>query len=230
MSAALEPEPEWQLEWDEGAVGRAITPIRLRSYRVAARGDLHGALRLYDWNAVASAAVLVTVAMVEVIVRNAMDSQLTAWAARRGEGSWFDTIPVDGRALADLERACRAAESSTGGNDFHGKAVAELGFGFWRCLVAQRYLTPLWVPALNQAFPNGYRDIRERRLRVERNLAGLVTVRNRAAHHEPIHCRDLLADLRAAVEVATWVDVDAGAWVAARSPLENVVRRRPRTA
>ncbi|MCF8609965.1 hypothetical protein L5G28_07290 [Gordonia sp. HY285] len=83
---------------------------------------------------------------------------------------------------------------------------------------------------MNKAFPNGYRDIRERRHRVERNLAGLVTVRNRAAHHEPIHRRDLLADLRAAVEVATWVDVDAGAWVAARSPLANVVRRRPRAA
>lgn len=91
-------------------------------------------------------------------------------------------------------------------------------------LVARRYLTSLWVPALNKAFPYGYRDIRERRLRVEQDLAALVAVRNRAAHHEPIHGRDLLADLRSAVEIATWVD---GAWVAARSPLESVVRRRP---
>ncbi|MCF8601883.1 hypothetical protein L5I01_00765 [Gordonia sp. HY442] len=222
MSAALGPE------WDEYAIGRAITPVRLQSYQSAARGDLHAALRLYDWNAVASAAVLMTVAMVEVITRNAMDSQLSAWAARRGEPSWFETIPLDGKALAALEHAFRKVEAAPCGNDFHGKVVAELSFGFWRILVAQRYLTSLWVPALNKAFPYGYRDIRERRFRVEQNLAALVAVRNRAAHHEPIHGRDLLADLRSAVEVATWVDVDAGAWVAARSPLESVVRRRPR--
>lgn len=216
--------------WDEDAIGRAITPIRLQSYRTAARGDLHTALRLYDWNAVASAAVLVTVAMVEVITRNALDAQLTVWAARRGERSWFDAVPLDGRALADLEHACRKAEQAGCARDFHGKVVAELGFGFWRILVGGRYVTTLWVPALTKAFPNGYRDIRERRLRVERNLAALVAVRNRAAHHEPIHRRDLLADLRAAVEIATWIDVDAGAWVAARSPLENVVARRPRAS
>jgi hypothetical protein len=85
----------------------------------------------------------------------------------------------------------------------------------------------LWIPALSKAFPSGCRDIRERRARVERQLSGLVTVRNRAAHHEPIHRRDLLGDLRAAVELATWVDIDAGAWVAARSPLERVVQCKP---
>lgn len=221
MSTAMD------MEWDD-AIGRVVTAQRLRSYRLVTHGDEHAALRLYDWNAVASAAVLVTVAMVEVTVRNAMDAQLAAWAGRRGESSWFDTIPLDGRHLGDLELAMRSVERGPVGADFHGKVVAELGFGFWRLLVAQRYLTTLWIPSLSKAFPNGYRDIRERRARVERQLSGLVTVRNRAAHHEPIHRRDLLADLRAAVELATWVDVDAGAWVAARSPLEQVVRRRPR--
>jgi len=221
MSTAMD------MEWDD-AIGRAVTAQRLRSYRLVTRGDEHAALRLYDWNSVAAAAVLVTVAMVEVTVRNAMDAQLMAWAGRRGDSSWFDTIPLDDRHLGDLERAMRAVERGPGGSDFHGKVVAELGFGFWRCLVAERYLTTLWVPALNKAFPNGYRDVRDRRARVERHLSGLVTVRNRAAHHEPIHRRDLLGDLRAAVELATWVDADAGAWVAARSPLEGVVRRKPR--
>ena len=52
-------------------------------------------------------------------------------------------------------------------------------------------------------------------------------VRNRAAHHEPIHRRDLARDLAAAVELVDWVCPHACAWVAARSPLEQLIRDRP---
>ncbi|HXL93420.1 MAG TPA: hypothetical protein VN969_31200 [Streptosporangiaceae bacterium] len=38
-----------------------------------------------------------------------------------------------------------------------GKVVAELHFGFWRYLLASKYYTALWVPALSAAFPAGRR-------------------------------------------------------------------------
>lgn len=204
-----------------------LTMARLRSYLDATRGDLTAALRLYDWNTVVSAAVLATVAMVEVLVRNAMDAQLTRWADHRGEDSWLEIVPLEARGLDDLDRAQRAVEVRGVSVQFHDHVVAELGLGFWRYLAAQRYLTSLWVPALSKAFPNGYRDVRERRRAVERRLTALTIVRNRVAHHEPVHRRDLAADLRAAVELATWVHPLAGEWVATRSPLERVIARRP---
>ncbi|MBM7366238.1 hypothetical protein [Gordonia hydrophobica] len=213
---------------DSAVLGSLLTVTRLRSYLAATRGDLPAALRLYDWNTVVSAAVLATVAMVEVVVRNAMDTQLTLWADRRGEDSWLETIPLESRGLDDLDRAQKAVEVRGVSAQFHDHVVAELGLGFWRYLAAQRYLTSLWVPALGKAFPHGYRDVRERRRAVERRLAALTIVRNRVAHHEPIHRRDLSADLRAAVELATWVHPIAGEWVATRSPLEPVIARRPR--
>ncbi|MGB3303350.1 MAG: hypothetical protein WBA38_04550 [Gordonia sp. (in: high G+C Gram-positive bacteria)] len=209
-------------------VPRLLTAVRLRSYLDAARGDIAAALRLYDWNIMASAAVMATVAMVEVVTRNAMDTQLVDWARHRGDDSWFEIIPIEARGLEDLDRAQRSVENRGVSTEYHDQVVAELTIGFWRYLVAQRYLTSLWVPALHKAFPSGYRDIRERRRGVERHLTTLAFVRNRAAHHEPIHRRDLRADLRAAVELATWVHVDAGDWVARRSPLEAVAARRPR--
>ncbi|ALG85541.1 hypothetical protein [Gordonia phthalatica] len=212
---------------DPAVMGRLLTTVRLRSYLEATQGDLPAALRLYDWNTVVSAAAMATVAMVEVVVRNAMDVQLGRWARLRGEASWLEIVPLEPRGLADLERAERAVEARGVSTSFHDHVVAELGFGFWRYLTAQRYLTSLWVPALGKAFPHGYRDLRERRRGVERRLTALTIVRNRAAHHEPIHRRDLRADLRAAVELATWVHPDAGAWVATRSPLESVIARRP---
>ncbi|MGB3697318.1 MAG: hypothetical protein WBA05_07785 [Gordonia sp. (in: high G+C Gram-positive bacteria)] len=209
-------------------MSRLLTRERLRSYLSATGGDLSAALRLYDWNIRASASVMATVAMVEVVVRNAIDVQLLAWARRRGEDSWFEILPVETRGAADLDRALIAVERRGVCAGFHDQVVAELTLGFWRYLVAQRYLTSLWVPALNKAFPLGYRDLRERRRGVEAHLSRLTYVRNRAAHHEPIHRRDLRTDLRSAVELATWVNADAGEWVATRSPLESVLMRRPR--
>ncbi|NLG45918.1 hypothetical protein [Gordonia sp. (in: high G+C Gram-positive bacteria)] len=212
---------------DPALMAKLLTSTRLRSYVDATRGDLPAALRLYDWNTVVSAAVLATVAMVEVIVRNSMDTQLTRWASARGERSWLDALPLEPRGVDDLDRAQRAVEARGVCVDYHDHVVAELNLGFWRYLAAQRYLTSLWVPALGKAFPHGYRDVRERRRAVERHLTSLAIVRNRVAHHEPVHRRDLCGDLRAGVELATWVHPEAGAWVASRSPLEAVIARRP---
>jgi hypothetical protein len=52
-------------------------------------------------------------------------------------------------------------------------------------------------------------------------------VRNRAAHHEPIRRRDLLRDLRAAVDVTSWVDPNVGDWVADLSTIAEVVALKP---
>ncbi len=60
-----------------------------------------------------------------------------------------------------------------------GKVVAELSFGFWRYLVASRYLTALWIPGGHLAFPNGPPDLRVRRREVETRLHNLMIVRNR---------------------------------------------------
>jgi hypothetical protein len=63
-------------------------------------GDLARALKLYDWNTRASAAVLATSAMVEVILRNALDVSLQHWAAQRRRGQdWLDAAPLDARVV-----------------------------------------------------------------------------------------------------------------------------------
>lgn len=105
--------------------------------------------------------------------------------------------------------------------------MAELTFGFWRYLAASRYLASLWVPATTAAFPLGSTDLRNRRVEVETRLQRLHFVRNRAAHHEPIHRRDLGRDLAAAVELSAWISPDAAAWVTGHSSLRAVIALRP---
>lgn len=208
-------------------LARLITGDRLSSYLTAAGGDLGRALALYDWNTRASAAVLATSAMVEVIVRNALDVSLQHWAdQRRGGGDWLDVAPLDAQGQADVVKARDRATRRGRDPEVHGKVVAELSFGFWRYLAASRYLTALWIPGAHAAFPNGPSDLRMRREQVELRLHNLMIVRNRAAHHEPIHRRDLARDFRDAVTVAGWVHPQGAVWLRARSDLLRVAAVR----
>ena len=176
-----------------------LTMERLSSYLSGCDGDLGRALRLYEWNSEASGAVIRTAVVVEVIVRNAMDRELTVWATAKDPSSWLSRAPLDRRGRADIASACTRAIRSGRDPLVHGKVTAELNFGFWRYLASRRYHASLWVPAPHRAFAGGHPDLRERRRQMERCLADLALVRNRAAHHEPIHRRDLMRDRREAV-------------------------------
>ncbi len=214
--------------WNHAALRRHLTAERLRSYDLAAGGDHRLAFSLYEWNIEAAAVVMTTTGMVEVIVRNAMDRQLREWTQRRRGGrSWFDEAPLDNRGVADVAQARDRATGRGRHTEIHGKVIAELSLGFWRYLTASRYLTSLWIPALGKAFAGSTQALAERRSVVEHDLYKLHFVRNRAAHHEPIHRRDLLADHEAALRVTGWIPPECSAWIADRSAIPRIVRERP---
>jgi hypothetical protein len=204
-----------------------LTAGRMGSYLTASGGDLPTALALYEWNTRASGAVMQTVAMAEVLIRNALDRELTAWASARSTVlAWFDLAPLDSRGAADIASARRRATNNGRRPQDHGKIVSELSFGFWRYLVASRYLTTLWLPALARAFPDGDPNVTARRSQVERLMGDVGFLRNRAAHHRPLHRRDLGRDYRAVVTLCGWLDADAGAWVAVKSTIPATLAER----
>lgn len=210
----------------EDELERLITAERLRSY-TSRTGSTTGALRLYEWNMRASASVMELTGVVEVVARNALDQELRAWTADRTGAPWFDVAPLDARGRADLAKA-RARASRDGRRDeVHGRVIAELGFGFWRYLVESRYLTALWTPALHRAFPQGPADSLTRQREVRGRLQQLHFVRNRAAHHEPIHARNLQRDHDYALELLGWISPHAAVWAAETTSLRAVLRARP---
>ncbi|SOC89678.1 hypothetical protein SAMN05660766_3410 [Curtobacterium sp. 314Chir4.1] len=210
----------------EDELGRLITVERLRSY-TERTGSSADALRLYEWNMRAAASVMELTGVVEVMARNALDRELREWTAKRTGAPWFDVAPLDGRGRADLVKA-RARASRDGRRDeVHGRVIAELTFGFWRYLVETRYLTALWTPALHKAFPHGPADSLTRQREVRRRLQQLHFVRNRAAHHEPIHTRDLQRDHDYALELVGWISPHAALWAADTTSLRAVLRARP---
>jgi hypothetical protein len=73
----------------------------------------------------------------------------------------------------------------------------------------------LWLPCLRDAFP-GIRGTGLRR-DVHDALRDLHLLRNRIAHHEPIHNRPLAQLHAVALTAAGWICPTTQAWIAARS-------------
>lgn len=136
-------------------VQRHLSAARLSTYLRASRGDLNQAVELYEWNAAVSGALWVSMGHVEVVLRNAIHEPLTARHDRlRQPGQWYDDPAgeLEARArrdVADARRRLRTADTPPP----PGKVVAELSFGFWRYLLAQRYTAVLW-PVIRPAFPS----------------------------------------------------------------------------
>lgn len=220
--------------FDPSVIALRLTPERLRSYLAACGDDLGRALELYDWNARVGAAFYEDIGRMEVVFRNALDLSLVAHGKAQGwPTAWYERADLfpgrHGRqALEDIATARRRATRG-GRAETHGKVVAELSFGFWRYLCIKPYLTSLWVPALASAFANHPEAGDPRRVRedVEDRIQRVQFLRNRVAHHEPIHQRDLQSDRRSLLEVSGWISPDTHAWISGTSRSELVLGERP---
>lgn len=194
---------------------------RLGPYRHAAN-DRSDAVTLYEWNAEVSAAFWRTLGHVEVLVRNALHRELTAWSQQRySTDRWYAAIDplVSDQTRRDIREAIRRG-TRNGRSETPGRVVAELNLGFWRFLLARRYDGTLWRYCMYRGFPG------KRRADVERAVSSLHVLRNRIGHHEPIHNRPLDDLLALSLEVAGWIDADARDWIAAGDLTPGLLARR----
>jgi hypothetical protein len=206
---------------------RRISAERLAPYRVAAEGDLRRAVGLYEKNAELSAAFWVVLCDLEVLVRNAMHNELTAWSvARYGRAAWYlDHGKVfNEQTINDIERARRHL-AENGRPETPGRLVAELPFGFWRFMLSGRYERSLWLPCLRAAFPGI--DGRGIRRDVHDAIRDQHLLRNRIAHHEPIHNRPLEALHEQALTIAEWVCPVTRQWIEVRSRVPALLSAPP---
>lgn len=203
----------------------ALSPERLAPYLRTTGGDLADAVRLYEWNLTASGAFYEALSVLEVVLRNALSSQL---AARHGTrpGQWYDDPAkvLSHQAHTDIRKARHRVVHRLRRTETAGRVVAELDFGFWKFLLASRYEATLWTPRLRHAFP----ELRpQRRSTVYDAVDALHTLRNRIAHHEPVHQRDLTVDMLTIYRLLGWVDPDVRSWATAISRLAPILAARP---
>lgn len=219
---------------NHAVIATRLTTDRLGSYLTATGGDLVRTIALYDWNTAIGGALHEDIGRLEVVFRNALDAVLLDYGAGQGWPTvWYRRRQLfpgrhGRRALEDIA-AARSRANRKRPPDVHGRVVAELGFGFWRFLCTRPYLTSLWVPALARAFPRHPRagDPRVVRRDVDDRIQRLHFLRNRIAHHEPIHQRRLERDHASLAEIAGWICPDTRAWILATSRTPEVLAGRP---
>lgn len=206
-------------------VATALSTERLAPYLRAMNGNLAEAVRLYEWNLAVSGALYEALGILEVALRNALSEQL---AAHHGTlaGHWYDDpLGVLSVQAADDIAAARHRVAKLRRGESPGRLIAELNLGFWKFLLARRYEATLWTAHLRHAFPN----LRpQNRATVYGALDALHALRNRVAHHEPIHKRDLSADMLTIYRVLDWMDPDVRAWAVSLSRLQPLIAARPR--
>ena len=212
-----------------------LTIDRLRSYLEDCDNDLERALELYAWNSQVAAAFLEDLGRLEVVLRNRFDEALTYMTASAGLPSpWFDhsaLFPGRGgrQALEVIAIAKRRASRSGTAPTIQSKVVVEFGFGFWRYLCSSHYHTSMWVPALSAQFPHHPAPAHATRIRtdVERRMGQLHFLRNRVAHHKPIHRRALAEDAAKILELALWMCTDTHDWMSELSRIPSVLAAKP---
>jgi hypothetical protein len=166
-----------------------------------------------------------TLGHVEVLLRNALSEQRATRQRRRGRGgSWlFDpATSLDQRGRDDIVKARRRVQTK-GKTPTDGQIISELGFGFWRFLVARRYQATLW-PDLASGFPHA--PNRARRT-VEDPIVRLHEFRNRVAHHERIWSESVEDRYRDCLLLAGLIDRYLRDWISATSRVPDLLRRRP---
>ena len=173
---------------------RLVSVERFASFR-RATSDLEAAVALYTWNARVTGAFAELLHHVEVLIRNAMHSQLTVLHSqahgRPANKAWFDEPSwakhhwFHHHAQIQIAKAAKRA-GHTPNNPRPGKVIAALSFGFWRYLASARYEQSFWVPALDNAFAAPGPRHKDRRQAVEQRLVFLHILRNRISHCEPI--------------------------------------------
>jgi len=201
---------------EQRVLQKVLSPARMAPY-LSTAGDWSRAIALYDWNAQVSSALFESLHYLEVGLRNALDDAATAALGT----SWL--TPGSGILTPRSRKTVAAAVHHAGGPIApRGKVIAELPFGFWCSLLADEYNRRLWQPALRQAFEGA---VRRRRLHAE--LDALRRLRNRIAHHEPIHSRDLDIDLARLLDIASRISAELGEHITTTTRVPRILISQP---
>lgn len=173
-----------------------------------------------------SAELFKLLSTVEVILRNAMALSLAELhRSRGGDGNWlldpgFVLTPLHKVHVDDAaERLSRRAQVLT-----LDSLIPELNFGFWRYLLAKRYIAKFWAGAFCHGLPGvGNDQVKGFVARVGR----LHEIRNRIAHHEPIFGRRLDLDHRDCLLVLGAVCPVTAQWAEGISRIPEVLANTP---
>ncbi|MBZ4618835.1 Abi family protein [Mycobacterium avium] len=215
-----------------------LAPPRMNPYMAATCGDKQQALELYLWNCAAGAALWEVLSHVEVAIRHALDSALTARHERLGRSDddwlWHPDVrkELGSKAAEDINEALERANTSAkrGYTVTSDHVIAELNFGFWRFLFAKDRESAIGS-AIRKAFPHAPNATRANDLSdLNTMVSMLYSLRNRIAHHEPIWWTRLDFRYSDALRILSYISPGLRDFVANNSRFDAIFASRPTAA
>lgn len=163
---------------------RLVSTPRMVKYLRACGDNARKAMALYRANMRLSTEMFSILCLFEVALRNAIDIH---YRGRLGNNWLFDAAHPGGFLHAvGCEKSLEGVKkgiANLGGSYTPDKAVAELTFGFWTYQFASKEFAAAGSTLLN-ILPG--RPFGTNHTKVFKKLAGIIRIRNRIAHHEPI--------------------------------------------
>jgi hypothetical protein len=216
-------------EYDPEAIAAfrvSVSEARFSTYLAAAGGDPAKAMQLYYWNSFLSQAMYLPLQMWEVALRN----KLNAFLDWKYGAKW----PYDERLLRSLkaseqkklnETKTRLTPSAAKGLASTDKIVADLSAGFWVSLLTKSYDIPFsWRYNLARIFPNLPQPDRAA---IAAQCDGLLKLRNRVEHHEPVFHLNLPVLRQDLAALTTGMCSSVAAYVGVACTFEAIWSKRP---
>ena len=199
-----------------------FSSVRMRPYFDRYSGDEKKALRHYRQNIQLAEALLPSLSIYEVALRNSLIRELERMTGRKDWYTCFSTVPamkaLDIQVDAAKQHIVKRRELVTS-----DKINGELTMGFWVLLFNAKYERYLWKD-LRKAFPYMPKSKRQRKY-VSAPLNDIRTLRNRVFHNESISWSlTRLEDLHGSIlEVCSWINPRLPLWIKTVERFSKVV-------
>ncbi len=146
-------------------------------------------MALYLWNIQLAEALLPSLSLFEVTLRNSVHTTLTDHArATPNPEFWFKHV-LHQRMYDNITDLIARITRRNGIPPSAGKVISEITFGFWPLLFSRSYNSLWWQnqdPLIAHILPHYRRIARDTRSIFEMRLEYFAMLRNRVMHHEAI--------------------------------------------
>ena len=208
---------------NETIIEKIISTERLQPYLTHHKNDVVKAIQHYKSNILVSEAFYPLLSILEIGLRNSIDTQLTI---RFGDKNWFENrefIKIASRFQIDRISDARSNILSEKKEITSGRIISELSFGFWTSLFDTKFEMTLWK-TLRLAFPNCPKEIRKRKT-MSSKFNAVRKLRNRIFHHEAItwNLKVIQEYEKEILEALDWLNKDLVNWMEGLNHLDRII-------
>lgn len=186
-------------------VYEACSAARLSRYRPVVGNDRDLLVQLHTWNAVVSSALLPTLHLAEVTIRNFALKRLQTYYR---QPHWYENpklqrkLGYQSHLAKTLEKTLNSERALGRSGDLSNFITSELPFGFWVNVFTTKFRQELWIRPLHTysiGFPRGasLKDIHQ-------GVDEIRVFRNNVAHHKNVICKAPDVQFDRITEVLSW--------------------------